>query len=455
MCVQTPISGASGSLPFFSQDSASAWQSCVRLRAGERPVRSSMFATAAAICVGVLGFSAMIGADFSRPLSKGIYAYSTWQGALADADQANAPLKAYLANASGRADAPTHDGFPVQLAFMFKQGLRYSPRPVLQEYSAYTSKLRELNAEHFRTSGPDFVHVFSLTGDIDGRLPGSSSGPTLFSLLDSYSFSCKRHDVQGSFTGTRRGNIPAEYLPLSPSGDFRIGEWIAVPPAEANELTTFSMKLRKSLPGKAWTALYKPLPLSITVRTRSGLERTYRLIDADLSLPSLLSAYQLDPKVLKLASLDPVVAFKVTPPVRHAWMYNPRASVRLGTYSLSRADVRDCVWNDATNVKGGFIAADDLFVGAPTTIELKPSAPHQLKIRGFMDPKTWSCDQADGVTFSIVVNGEILAEKTITSAEAGELDVTAAVTPQDTITLRTHQIQRYGCDWAYWGLEYQ
>lgn len=426
----------------------------LQARAGRSALLSG-FPLAAAVSAGVVVFCAVMGASFSTPFAKGTYTYTSWHNTLAAADQANAPLKTYLETASDRASAPTHDGFPVQISFLFKRGLEYLPRPVLQEYSAYTSKLRQLNADHYRTTGPDFLHVFSLTGDIDGRLPGSSSGPTLFSILDSYAFSCKQHDIPGSFTGTRRGKIQSEFLPLAPTGNFQIGEWVAVPSPGTNELATFSMKLHKTLGGRIWSAVYKPLPLSITLRTKSGLERTYRLIDADLSLPSLLSAYQLDPKVLKLASLDPVVALRVNPPEHHSWMYGRKASLRLGTYPLSRADIRDCPWNDAASVSGGFAATNDLFAGAPSTIVLKPTAKHRLRVHGFMDPKTWSCEQADGVSFTVEINGEIAANQSITSQESGALDFSAMVGPEDTVTLKTHQIQRYGCDWAYWSLEYQ
>src|SRR5262249_26204758 len=69
--------------------------------------------------------------------------------------------------------------------FLFLNHLTWSPRPVLQSYSASSPNLARVNAEHFRSErAPDFV-VLALA-PVDGRLPALEDGPALLAILRRY-----------------------------------------------------------------------------------------------------------------------------------------------------------------------------------------------------------------------------------------------------------------------------
>src|SRR5207244_12767837 len=77
------------------------------------------------------------------------------------------------------------DMYEYELSTIFAHGLRWAPRPVFQSYSAYGSRLDELNVAHLKgRNAPQ--HVFLEVQPIDARLPALEDAGSWPLLLNRY-----------------------------------------------------------------------------------------------------------------------------------------------------------------------------------------------------------------------------------------------------------------------------
>src|SRR5262249_37075281 len=77
------------------------------------------------------------------------------------------------------------DIYPYYQNILLANGVEWSPRPIIQSYSAYEPKLADINANHLSSSSAP-LHVFFDVSPIDGRLAALEDGKSWPLLLSRY-----------------------------------------------------------------------------------------------------------------------------------------------------------------------------------------------------------------------------------------------------------------------------
>lgn len=190
------------------------------------------------------------------------------------------------------------DIYPTELSPIFAHGLKWSGRPVPQSYSAYTSGLDRLDAQHLLgKAAPD--NIFFTIGPIDSRLA---------SLEDSGSWPILLTDYR--IVGREHGLI---HLVRTASGEPRISKLgevngalnsaIAVPDATGPVIA--SIEIRKTLLGKALLAAFKLPQIFIELTLDTGEVVRNRYIASMGQSGFIVSPYVgSDEEFIRLASGD-------------------------------------------------------------------------------------------------------------------------------------------------------
>ena len=166
------------------------------------------------------------------------------------------------------------DIYSYDQSYLISSGNMWSPRPILQSYSAYTTKLAELNKAHLLSNGGPENIIFKMQ-PIDGRLPSMEDGaswPVLMSNYEptsfenGYLFMKGRPSMDHSFKEPRKIG----------GGLYSLGEKIELP--VSNKAIFASLNIKKSFLGNIANILFKPSPLYIKVALDNGLTRQYRIV---------------------------------------------------------------------------------------------------------------------------------------------------------------------------------
>jgi hypothetical protein len=166
----------------------------------------------------------------------------------------------------------TADLYPTDLSVLFANSGRWSPRPVLQSYSAYTPKLAKLNADHLQGAGAD--RVFFSIAPIDAHYPALDDGLSWLSLLGQYAPSGFASgylvlDRVAFGRAINPGPVLSEARPL-------LGDLIDVP---KSDLPVFvKIDVRPSFIGRLIGLMFKPPQLHIVVEFSAGEKRSFRYI---------------------------------------------------------------------------------------------------------------------------------------------------------------------------------
>jgi hypothetical protein len=156
--------------------------------------------------------------------------------------------EAYLKNASGKMT----DIFPWEISLLYAYNLDWSPRPVAQSYSAYTSRLDSLNAAHFKGSeAPD--NIIYQYGSIDGRYLLFDEPATFRTILENYEVLSPEHYL---ILQRRQEEITCHYTPLA-GGTCPVGTEIEVPQLPGQHIYC-NIDLSLSFFGKLMNLFYKP-----------------------------------------------------------------------------------------------------------------------------------------------------------------------------------------------------
>lgn len=169
---------------------------------------------------------------------------------------------------------------------LFAHGVPYSPRPVLQGYSAYTPRLAELNAAHLRS--PNAAGTVVLDGfRLDQRYSSMDDGLSWPELLTRYDV----QQVEFPYIILTRSPAPRSYkLSLIREATVRFGESVTVPPVITG-LVWAEIDMNRTLPGSIVSTLFKPQLLQIKTVLRSGQQWTNRFVPAMARGGFLLSPY--------------------------------------------------------------------------------------------------------------------------------------------------------------------
>lgn len=185
--------------------------------------------------------------------------------------------------------AGTADIYSFDQAWLFGSGLRWSPRPMFQSYSAYTPGLAEANAAHLTEPGaPD--NVFFRVAPIDLRLPALEDGPSWPALLSRYN--AVAFDAVTGLAWLRRvAGDPAVPEPGPGLLDAKVGLGRRLPlPATDADLWA-RIELTPSREGNAMRLLMRAPQPTIHLDFADGHSRTFRLVPGMASAGFLLSPF--------------------------------------------------------------------------------------------------------------------------------------------------------------------
>ena len=166
------------------------------------------------------------------------------------------------------------DIYSYDQSYLIASGNKWNPRPIFQSYSAYSSKLAELNKMHLVSKNrPDNI-IFNVQ-PIDGKLPSLEDGaswPVLLSNYEPTSFS-------GGYLFLKQrsaSSLAYEAAKKQGGGMYSLGEQINLP--ESDVPLFVKVNIRKSFIGAILNTLFKPSQLVIKLTMQNGTTRDYRIV---------------------------------------------------------------------------------------------------------------------------------------------------------------------------------
>jgi hypothetical protein len=207
-----------------------------------------------------------------------------------------------LPSIDGRADLYTSS-----LTLLLAQEGHWSPRPVIQSYSAYTPRLARMNEEHLLSSEAPAT-LFYKVDPIDGRLAALEDGASWRTLLQDYDVVSR---ASGYLVLNRRPMPMKMTIGTTSLSHARLGEPVTIPPTPGVWLASFDV--RPTAVGRIRTALWKPPQLRVQIRTADGRTVVRRFVAAMARTEFVLSPYVGNTRDLgALLSREPNPAREVT-----------------------------------------------------------------------------------------------------------------------------------------------
>ncbi len=216
------------------------------------------------------------------------------------------------ADVRARIGDATVDVVPWRVATAAANDLRWRPRPVFQDYTAYTPALDGLNAAHWASErAPRFV--LADTRSIDGRHVFLEAPASWRALVDRYALAAATDDLVLLERRDAARCGPEEPLVEEAA---RLGESIEVPSGGAFLIVRADVRL--SVLGRLRGALLGEPGLFVEATHASGRIRRWRAVRRNLTAGALVSA--LPEGVAELGALftsparvdDPVVSLRFT-----------------------------------------------------------------------------------------------------------------------------------------------
>ncbi len=188
-------------------------------------------------------------------------------------------------------DAPVGT-LPNCIGYCPANGLRWSPLPVLQLYSAYTPYLDKLCAVHFeKEDAPKFV-IFGSNryldvdlGEIDHRHPLLEAPLTTLALLEKYQLAESQAQSNVILLERKAATAHATFTDLNTTQQ-RLEEWLPVPGSDRPLLAC--IKLTATPGGALLPPLYQLPPVELEVAFPEG-NRSWRMTPANLKSGLLIN----------------------------------------------------------------------------------------------------------------------------------------------------------------------
>lgn len=167
----------------------------------------------------------------------------------------------------------TVDLYPNEIATIFAHDLDYRPRPIMQSFSAYTSKLAHLNVEHLKQPDAAKTILFDLN-PIDERLPSFEDGLSWPEILTLYHIT----DISGRYLTLQRNSQPQQYQlePVIDEVNLRFGEWFDIP--TTSEAFWSKINIHPNIFGKLLTNAIRLPGLYMEIETINGITTKYRTV---------------------------------------------------------------------------------------------------------------------------------------------------------------------------------
>lgn len=167
----------------------------------------------------------------------------------------------------------TTDIYSYSQSYLISSGNTWSPRPILQSYSAYTPALAEINRKHLLGNhAPDNI-IFRVE-PIDGKIPSIEDGASWPILILNY----RPIRMKNGFLFLRREeNISGIEEPLKIRSEMHtFGESFLLP--RSSQPVFSKIEIKQTLLGRVASFFFKPSQLQITLELNNGVKKQYRII---------------------------------------------------------------------------------------------------------------------------------------------------------------------------------
>ena len=236
------------------------------------------------------------------------------------------------------------DIIPWEISLVAANQLNWKPRPIFQSYSAYTTKLDNINFESFLKDPRDYIlYTFA---SIDKRHPFFDEPKTLAYVFCNYNPSSQVPDFI-SIPAPRQGKYKMLLLekqsssrclanPVEEKLSISWKKPISINPEQDNSLMTAHIQFSYSIIGKLYKVLYRVPPVMMQVNYLDGTSRQYRIIPENSSNGILVSHLpRNDKEVLAFLGGElpaPVESFGFR--VSHPWLFKPTVEINFSPVDL-------------------------------------------------------------------------------------------------------------------------
>jgi hypothetical protein len=187
----------------------------------------------------------------------------------------------------------TVDLYPFNLAAIFAAGQEWSPRPVIQSYSAYAPNLATLNRIHLEgDSAPD--RIYFAVSTLDHRYPSLDDGASWPVLISRYQATQYTRGPDGWFGLVEYAILEKRFRPIAvhvgpPLMNKRasLGDEVSVP--RANAPIWANIDVEPTFIGRVLAVIYKLPPLFLELRYADGSTEQFRFIPAEAHTGFLLT----------------------------------------------------------------------------------------------------------------------------------------------------------------------
>ncbi len=167
----------------------------------------------------------------------------------------------------------TTDVYSYDQSDLFAAGMNWSPRPIFQSYTVFTSSMAEKNKAHILSkNGPDNI-IFKVQ-PIDGRLPALDDGVSWPALLQNYDPT----QWAGDFLILRKNRKQSgnERVSVLKKERHTLGETVTLPDSK---LPLFiELDIEPTLWGQLIITLFKPEQLEAIIELHNGTRKQFRII---------------------------------------------------------------------------------------------------------------------------------------------------------------------------------
>ncbi|MHB8271384.1 hypothetical protein [Bradyrhizobium sp.] len=385
------------------------------------------------------------------------------------ASQERIRLQANMPYVSGSVDV-----IPSRQSEVIASGLDYTPRPTIQEYTAYSRALIERDRAFFRSiKAPDYV--FFAPGSIDGRHPASAEGPLWPLLLQRYEPFERRFDL---LVLRKRPQPLPDLLKEAVVRQARLGEPVVVPPTSAPMFVKIDVKY--NVLGRVAELLFKPPNVTLRATYDGGSTEQYRLIpgiarEGSVLVPTVRSPFEFLQLYSAVAGNSPrPIAFEVEAAGGGAWAYQSGITISFaeidtdilkaggslpnaGQSGNSRSGLDTIV--DTNQLASPLLvpSQEGIFAHAPSQLVMDTGEAASIDLGFGIRDGAWQGEGAvKGVCFSILGEGsQLLFSRCLDPrAVVGDRGPQSAhvLIPPGTARIKLNTICVKTCEWAwsYW-----
>ena len=162
----------------------------------------------------------------------------------------------------------TIDVLPWDISLLYAYQLNWTPRPVLQTYIDYSPELDNMNATFFiGENAPEQILISYVF--LDNRYLPYDMPNTFRVLLEKYDFITISEDGKFALLNRKSGQAPQHELKLISSGEYSLGQDIAIPKIDG-EKVFMHVEINPTILGKLANFVFKTPSITLKIETKEG-----------------------------------------------------------------------------------------------------------------------------------------------------------------------------------------